>query len=79
MNLLIEASESFNVAFIEQSRQMSDEHKELLLTKALEPFSLLHLSRLGVRKALGWGPKFLKALEEAALPAFLKKYVLFEE
>lgn len=79
MNLLIEASESFNVTFIEQSRQMSDEHKELLLTKALEPFSLLHISRLAVRKAIGWGPKLLKTIEEAALPTFLKKYVLFQE
>lgn len=79
MNLLIEATESFNIPFIEQSRQMSDEHKELLLNKALQPFSLQQISRIELRKAIGWGPKFLKAVQDFELPIFLKRYLLFQE
>ncbi|XP_015928787.1 ankyrin repeat and SOCS box protein 3 [Parasteatoda tepidariorum] len=79
MDLLVEAAESFNVSFIENSKQMSDEHKDLLLTRALQPFSLLNASRIQVRRNLGWGPDFLATLQSLPLPQMLKKFVLFEE
>lgn len=79
MNLIIEASEAFNVSFIEQSKQMSDEHKELLLIKALQPFSLLQLARIQLRKSIGWGPKLVAAIDTFQLPIYLKNYMLFQE
>ncbi|XP_054709757.1 ankyrin repeat domain-containing protein 50-like isoform X2 [Uloborus diversus] len=79
LNLLIDASEAFSIPFIEQSRQMSEEHKTLLLTKALQPFTLKEAARIGIRKKLGWGPKFVDAIEQWGLPLCLKKYLLFQE
>ncbi|GFY39099.1 putative ankyrin repeat protein [Trichonephila inaurata madagascariensis] len=79
MSLLIEASEAFNVSFIEQSRQLSDDHKDLLCKKALEPFSLQHIARLQYRRNLGWGPAFLNTIQNLEIPKCLKGYLLFEE
>ncbi|GFR25873.1 uncharacterized protein TNCT_13161 [Trichonephila clavata] len=79
MSLLIEASEAFNVSFIEQSKQLSDDHKDLLFKKALEPFSLRHIARLQYRRNLGWGLMFLNTVQNLEIPKCLKSYLLFEE
>ncbi|KAF8771311.1 Ankyrin repeat domain-containing protein 50 [Argiope bruennichi] len=77
--LLVESSETFNIPFIEQSRQLSEDHKEILYKRALQPFTLQHAARIQLRKNLGWGPSFLKAVHGLGIPKSLESYVLFEE
>ncbi|KAG8181421.1 hypothetical protein JTE90_018888 [Oedothorax gibbosus] len=77
--LLLDASEKFDVSFVEQSRQMSDDQKSLLLERAFQPFSLQHAARIQLRKVLGWGPSFLDTVLNLPIPHSLRAYVLFEE
>ncbi|XP_035228678.1 putative ankyrin repeat protein RF_0381 isoform X2 [Stegodyphus dumicola] len=79
MALLIEACEEFDVNFIKQSQQMSNEHRELLLNRALQPFPLMHLARIELRKNLGWGPHFIETVQNLKIPEYLKSYVLFDK
>lgn len=52
LDLLMEAAESFSIETIKKSRQFLEEKREYLLNHATSPPTLLHLSRLSVRKIL---------------------------
>ncbi|GBM64501.1 Putative ankyrin repeat protein L88 [Araneus ventricosus] len=79
MTLLLEASESFNVCYIRESAQLTEDHKDMLYMKALQPFFLQHIARIQLRKFLGWGPRFFDAVHNLKLPKSLKNYILFHE
>lgn len=74
-NCLLEAAESFDVCMIRRNQFITITQKEKLLKKALEPLSLLHLSRLTVRRHLGsMMADYAKGLE---IPLTLQNYLTY--
>lgn len=51
-NLLLEASESFDLCMIRRNQFLSESQKHRLMTLATQPLSLLHQCRLAVRRLL---------------------------
>ncbi|GIY36826.1 putative ankyrin repeat protein [Caerostris extrusa] len=79
LELIAAASEAFCISLIDNSVLMSQRHKLVLLQQALTPFTLKHSARICIRKAIGWGPKLIEAVQELFIPVCLRDYLLFED
>lgn len=80
MALVIEAAEKFSISFIEQSPQLSDEHKELLLAKALKPFPLVNIAIFKIRESImRRGTDYVSAISSFPIPLSLRMLLLFQE
>lgn len=72
-NCLLEAAESFDVCMIRRNPFVNAEQKILLLERATSPLSLMHLSRLALRRYLG--KELLHKVEALELPLTLQHYL----
>ena len=75
LDLLIEASKTFDVKVIETMSSLSNRQKELLLEAARQPRSLKQLCRLEIRWNIA--PPVKPKVNLLELPSLLKQYMLF--
>ncbi|XP_063218720.1 poly [ADP-ribose] polymerase tankyrase-1-like [Bacillus rossius redtenbacheri] len=73
---LLEAAESFDICMIRRSSYLTDNQKELLLEKAMNPLTLRHQLRLFMRRLIGL--KLPKVVCELPIPKILHRYLLYE-
>lgn len=72
---LLEAAESFDVCMIRRNQYLTARQKDLLLSKATEPLSLLQLCRLSLRQNLrSTMPDFTRQL---GIPKILEHYLTY--
>lgn len=75
-DLLLEASESFDICMIRRNQFLSEDHKNRLLARASEPLSLLHQCRLAIRKFLVTSPSL--TIQVLELPYTLQLYLNYD-
>lgn len=78
LTLILEAAEEFSIGSIRRSLMLTDDHKELLLQRALTPPTMKHLARLAVRHQLSSGKNLPKVVFKLPVPETLKTYLLFD-
>lgn len=72
---LLEAAESFDVCMIRRNQYITADQKERLLKKAMDPLSLLHLSRLTLRRHLG--SMMADHAQSLEIPKILQHYLSY--
>lgn len=73
-NILLESSESFDLCMIRHNRFLSVNQKALLLARAMEPASLLHLCRLVLYRL----PYSCRNILGTELPRTLQNYLNYD-
>lgn len=75
-NLLVEASEAFDLCMIRRNQHLSDDQKLVLTERASAPLTLLHQCRLALRRYLQLYPDLAPLLNE--LPLTLQLYLNYD-
>ena len=77
LKTILSAASSYDYALIQRAAYLTPEMKDYLTVIAATPPTLLHLSRLAVRRH--FDPKHPEQLDELQLPTVLVKYLRFED
>ena len=75
LRFILDATDDFDLSQIEKESSLSNRQKELLLEKAKQPRSLMHLSRAVIRLVLQ--SPIYSHIDVLPLPRFLKDYLFF--
>ncbi len=74
--LLLDAAEAFDLCMIKRNSSLTAAQKQTLIERAKIPITLLHQSRIFLRKY--FGPRLVHDVHELEIPKTLHNYLLFD-